>query len=271
MRFNSFLHFIFLSFCFLGNAQNTDNQQIDLLKIYSPELKVSKKIWVYIPESYQSTKNAYPVIYMPEGQNLFSTKKGNKEEWAIDKILDSLDHPQSIIIGIENTKKKRLAELTPFKNDSYGGGNGDAYIDFIKNTLKPKIDATYRTKPNAKHTTIWGSTVGGLFSFYAVIRNPETFGNAGVFSPSFWFSESIYEYVQEMDIPDTSRFYFLAGTNNKEDLIANQIRMVSLLERKGVHKNNIHNKVVEGGINDKTMWNHQFLEAYLWLMASQFD
>jgi alpha-glucosidase len=30
-------------------------------------------------------------------------------------------------------------ELTPFKNDKYGGGNADAYLEFIVKTLKRKL------------------------------------------------------------------------------------------------------------------------------------
>jgi predicted alpha/beta superfamily hydrolase len=37
------------------------------------------------------------------------------------------------------------------KNDKYGGGNADAYLEFIVKTLKPQIDQKYRTKTKRKH------------------------------------------------------------------------------------------------------------------------
>jgi predicted alpha/beta superfamily hydrolase len=43
------------------------------------------------------------------------------------------------------------ARANTFKNDKYGGGNADAYLEFIVKTLKPQIDQKYRTKTKEKH------------------------------------------------------------------------------------------------------------------------
>jgi predicted alpha/beta superfamily hydrolase len=68
------------------------------------------------------------------------------------------------------------------------------YLHFIVKTLKPYIDTHYRTKTKAKNTTIMGSSLGGLVSYYAILKYPEVFGKAGVFSPSFWFSKIFILY-----------------------------------------------------------------------------
>lgn len=65
-------------------------------------------------------------------------------------------------------------------NEKYGGGKADAYLSFLRNTLKPHIDASFRTFPGSENTTIMGSSLGGLVSFYALLKYPETFGQAGV-------------------------------------------------------------------------------------------
>ncbi|MEO6404706.1 MAG: alpha/beta hydrolase-fold protein, partial [Ferruginibacter sp.] len=36
-----------------------------------PQLNAKRRIWVYLPENYASTKKRYPVLYMQDGQNLF--------------------------------------------------------------------------------------------------------------------------------------------------------------------------------------------------------
>ena len=59
-----------------------------------------------------------------------------------------------------------MEELTPFKHEKYGGGNADNYLDFIVSTLKPYVDKNYRTKTNANNTALFGSSLGGLVSFY---------------------------------------------------------------------------------------------------------
>ena len=93
---------------------------------------------------------------MHDGQNLFDAKTSFAGEWNIDEKLDSLK-AQVIVVGIENTEK-RTEELTPFVHTRHGGGKANDYLDFIVNTLKPKIDATYRTKTNAKNTMMMGSS-----------------------------------------------------------------------------------------------------------------
>ena len=47
-----------------------------------------------------------------------------------------------IVVGIDNGGKKRIEELSPYKNAKYGGGNGDNYVKFIRRNFKPFIDKT---------------------------------------------------------------------------------------------------------------------------------
>ena len=208
MRFHHFLLLVSLLFQFNIEAQSTASKQVTTFTIEAPQLDTLKTIWVYLPKNYENSEKAYPVIYMHDAQNLFDDKTSYVGEWKVDEYLDSITQNESIVIGIEHGNEKRIDELTPYEHEKYGGGQGDAYITFIKNTLKPHVDIAYRTKPEAENTTIFGASLGGLISFYAVIKYPETFGKAGVFSPSFWFSEKIYDLVKSVNIPTTSKFYF---------------------------------------------------------------
>ena len=247
-------------------AQSTASQQVTKFNIQSPQWQTERTIWVYLPKNYENSEKAYAVVYMHDAQNLFDDKTSYVGEWKIDEYLDSISASESIIIGIEHGNEKRLEELTPFPNDKYGGGKGDVYLDFMINTLKPHIDSTYRTKTDAKHTSIIGSSLGGLLSFYAAVKYPEVFGNAGIFSPSFWYSNAIYEFAEASKIPETLKFYFLMGTEESETAVAEQQKMVDLLLEKGVSQNQIVNKIVEGGRHNEAFWSSEFPEAYQWLL-----
>ena len=154
--------------------QSTASKQVSTFSIDAPQLKAIKKIWVYLPKDYDTSAKKYPVIYMHDAQNLFDATTSYVGEWNVDETLDSIN-AQVIVIGIEHGGDKRIDELTPFKNEKYGGGKADGYLDFIVKTLKPKIDSTYRTKTNAMNTAIFGSSLGGLVSFYDAIKYPEVF------------------------------------------------------------------------------------------------
>ena len=265
MRFKHILLIFSLLFLVKTNAQSTASKQVTTFTISAPQLDTIKTIWVYLPKNYQNSKKSYPVIYMHDAQNLFDAETSYVGEWEVDEYLDSLIKNESIIIGIEHGNEKRIDELTLYTHEKYGGGNGDAYLTFIKDTLKPHIDITYRTLNNAKHTTIFGSSLGGLISFYAAIKYPETFGKAGVFSPTFWINPEIYSFVESIDIPETSKFYFLVGTAEGENMVPDLERMVALLKDKGVKDKQIEYYIIKDGKHSETFWSVHFANAYEWL------
>lgn len=251
------------------SAQSTASENVSTFEIDAPQLDTHRKIWVYTPKGYDSANKKFPVIYMHDAQNLFDASTSYAGEWKVDEILDSLKQPEVIIVGIEHGNDKRIEELTPYPHEKYGGGKGDKYLDFIVETLKPHVDVAYPTLSDKEHTAIMGSSLGGLISFYAAFKYPETFGKAGVFSPSFWFSEQIFEFVQESEIENSTKFYFTAGTGEGEEMVPDLEKMIALLKEKGLSEDNMHVKIVENGQHNEAAWNQEFPEAFLWLMKPE--
>lgn len=251
----------------LGFSQeSTAGKNVSTFFITSPELSTTKKIWVYLPENYATSAQKYPVIYMHDAQNLFDTKSSYVGEWNIDETLDSLK-AKVIVIGIEHGGEKRIDELTPFKHQKYGGGQANAYIDFIVNTLKPKVDASYRTKTNAKNTAMIGSSLGGLASFYAAIKYPEVFGKIGCFSPSFWFGREDMNKLLDKTENFETKVYFLCGDNEGDaDVITDMENIEKWVNTKRCVCKKLNKKViVKGGQHNEKLWRESFKKAYLWL------
>lgn len=103
------------------------------------------------------------VLYMFDGQNLFDSATSFAGEWGVDEALEKLYTERGfsiIVVGIDNGGDKRIDEYAPWVNEEYGrGGEGDAMVRFIVETLKPYIDSHYRTVPN--ETGIMGSSPAG--------------------------------------------------------------------------------------------------------------
>lgn len=99
--------FIFLWMIAIGNAQqSTASKNVSTFTIEAPQLKTTKKIWIYLPEGYSSSaKKTYNVIYMHDAQNLFDAKTSFVGEWSVDEKLDSLKAPV-IVVGIEHGNDK---------------------------------------------------------------------------------------------------------------------------------------------------------------------
>jgi predicted alpha/beta superfamily hydrolase len=244
--------------------KSTDSKQVSTFTIEAPQLQTTKKIWIYLPENYLTSKKKFSAIYMHDAQNLFDAKTSYSGEWNVDEKLDSLK-AQVIIVGIEHGNEKRIDELTPFKNEKYGGGKADSYLEFIVKTLKPQIDKTYRTKTKKKNTIIMGSSLGGLTSYYAVLKYPTVFGKAGVFSPSFWFTKDIYT-LTEKSKKIKSKIYFLCGDAESDDMVSDLNKMEYLLNSNRCYCLNLNKKtIVKGGKHNEKLWRDGFVDAILWL------
>jgi predicted alpha/beta superfamily hydrolase len=248
-------------------AQNsTASKQVTTFTIEAPQLKTSKKIWVYLPKNYSTSTKKFSVIYMHDAQNLFDATTSYVGEWNVDETLDSIS-AQVIVIGIEHGNEKRMEELTPFKNEKYGGGNADNYLEFIVKTLKPYVDKTYRTKTNANNTALFGSSLGGLVSYYGALKYPSVFGKIGCFSPSFWFNrKEIFELMKETKSFKT-KVYFLCGDNEgDEDMINDLNAMEYQVNSKRCECKKLNKKVIiKDGQHNEKLWCNGFKKAYLWL------
>jgi predicted alpha/beta superfamily hydrolase len=257
---------LFLFFFLISITKTEAQSRYSTFEIDAPQLQTKKKIWVYLPLNYEKSNKKYPVIYMHDAQNLFDTKASYAGEWNIDETLDSLK-AKVIIIGIEHGNEKRIDELTPYINEKRGGGNANAYLEFIVKTVKPHIDSTYRTKTNAKNTGIWGSSLGGLVSIYAALQYPEVFGKVGCFSPAFWINKK--EIFQKMeDTPKfTTKIYLLCG--DKEDsgaMVSDMKEMETLINSKRCECKKLNKSViVKDGEHNEKLWRNAFAKAYLWL------
>lgn len=256
---------ILLLFTLISKAQSTASKNVSTFTIEAPQLNTSKKIWIYLPENYsENIQKKYSVIYMHDAQNLFDAKTSYSGEWNVDEKLDSLK-AKVIVVGIEHGNEKRIDELTPFKNEKYGGGNADNYLEFIVKTLKPHIDKNYRTKTKAKNTILFGSSLGGLVSYYGALKYPEVFGKAGVFSPSFWFSPEIYTFTEKQPKIKT-KIYFLCGDKESDDMVNDLTKMKRLLDTKRCYCLHLDKtKIVKGGEHNEKLWRDHFAEAILWL------
>jgi predicted alpha/beta superfamily hydrolase len=247
------------------------NVKIMSTDFYMPQLDRTRRIWIYFPPDYETSGLNYPVLYMHDGQNLFNATTSFAGEWEVDETLNNLASQGKrvpIVVGIDNGSE-RIAEYTPWTNQQYGGGDGEKYMQFIVETLKPYIDLHYHTLADRENTGIMGSSLGGLISHYGSIKYQETFSKAGLFSPSYWFSDNVWSFTHDMGKQQDMKLYQLCGTNEGGgDVVSNMKRMNDTLVSIGFEQDNIFNKVVDGGQHNEKLWREAFGETYLWLFNS---
>jgi len=232
-----------------------------------PQLNRTRRIWVYLPKGYATASKRYPVLYMQDGQNLFNEQTAPFGEWGVDECLDTLQQKlgkECIVVGIDNAGAFRKQEYDPYDDATSGKGEGKAYAEFLVKKLKPFIDNKYRTLKGRENTFIAGSSLGGLFSFWAAIQYPDVFGAAGVFSPSFWVSDQIFADAEKFNAAVMSRFYMSAGKMEPADMVSNNEKMAALMQKKQKYDIRLVTDPL-GRHNEKT-WRKEFEAFYYWLM-----
>lgn len=205
---------------------------------------VPRTVDVWLPENYNTSKK-YAVIYMHDGQMLFdSTKTWNKQEWRMDETASELMKQKItkdfLIVAIHNIPEIRWRDLFPEKAMDFMDKdrkaellrkakeenqninfNGDSYLKFIVEELKPYVDKTYSVSSLKENTFVAGSSMGGLMSMYAVAEYPNIFQGAACIS-THWvggmaggnnpFPSAIFKYL-ENNVPEAKQhiMYFDYG------------------------------------------------------------
>lgn len=235
-----------------------------------PQLDRNRRIWIYLPKNYKTSSQHYPVLYMHDGQNLFDEFTAGFGEWGVDECLDSLiekGKPACIVVGIDNGPK-RMNEYNPFDHEKFGNGEGEAYVTFIAETLKPYIDKHYRTLKTKDNTIIAGSSMGGLISYYAMLKYPEVFGKGGIFSPAFWTAPGINNLTDSVGKNQKGKLFFYIGGLEGGTYVQD---MKDIAEKMGkLSTALIYSVVDDNASHNEKAWRKWFPEFYQWIMAEGY-
>jgi predicted alpha/beta superfamily hydrolase len=248
--------------------QSTASKNVHIAddSFYIPQLDRYRRVWIYLPESYRTSKQKYPVLYMHDGQNVFDDATSAYGEWGVDEALDTLGpkRKEIIVVGIDNGDNKRLNEYSPYDMEKYGKGEGDQYVDFLVQTLKPYIDKHYRTRRNKTNTFTAGSSMGGLISFYAILKYPKVFGGAGVFSPAFWIAPQLKSIHPKQAKKVKGKIYFYAGGQESETMVTDMLNVFDQMRQ--LSKAKIKTVIRAEGKHNEPAWRQEFPLFYHWII-----
>jgi enterochelin esterase-like enzyme len=166
--------------------------------VASPHLEHTRHVSIYLPPQYAANPRArFPVIYAHDGQNLFDPRIANTGiDWGVDEAMQALVGEgaiePAIVVGVWSTPARRfeyapagVLALMPEEMKRAAAEEfpealrvGDAYLRFLVQELKPRIDASFRTRPSRESTFLMGSSMGALISVYGMAEYPGVFGGA---------------------------------------------------------------------------------------------
>lgn len=140
----------------------------------------------------------FPVIYLLDANALFGTMVEALRMSA--QRSDATGVPPAVIAGIGYPgvdlydRKRRTFDYTfgPPAEDaddpSFAFGGGAAFLDFLESWVKPQVYE--EALVDTARQTLFGHSLGGLFTLSALIRSPRSFQTYVASSPSIWWDHS---------------------------------------------------------------------------------
>jgi predicted alpha/beta superfamily hydrolase len=203
---------------------------------------------IFLPESYaKQSQRRYPVLYLHDGQNVYTSAGTNVAfgwgNWELDKTSEDLAKAgkmqEVILVAIDNSRA-RYAEYcgTHHADGSKTNTAYENYTGFLIEELKPKIDARFRTRPEAANTGTMGSSMGGICSLALGWDHPEVFGKVASLSGAFMveqtnFLKTVLQTYQGKPKPvrvylDSGVCDFMKGDDGRSltDAVASELRRI---------------------------------------------
>lgn len=232
---------------------------------------------VYLPSGYEGdTRRQYPVLYVHDGQNVFDGRTSFMpgEYWRLKEVADELLGYRRIepliMVGVYHGAEKRMNEYTPTKTRKLGGGGADLHAWMMTEELRPWIQERYRVLPQARHTGLAGSSLGGLATMYLGLTQPAVFGKLAVMSPSVWWDQRvILKMLQAVQHSQRQKLWLDVGLDEGSAPFSStrDVRLLkAMLVSKGWRQGrNLHYWEVEGADHSERAWAARAPRMLEWL------
>ena len=232
-----------------------------------PELSgdAGRRLYVSLPAGYEKNKTKrYPVLYMFDGHNVFFDSDATYgKSWGMGRYL-SAAQKELIVVAVECNHKGngRLMEYSPFSFENGGvgkiRGRGRAYMRWLTEVLKPRIDATYRTLPDRAHTAIAGSSMGGLMALYGGCAYNHVFSMAACLSPSLWVApDKVLEMIGKANIRSDTCIYMDYGSEEMGNHAENHMALTAAAQVLLAKGAKLTFRIVPGGSHCEASWEQQ--------------
>ncbi len=197
----------------------------------SPTLKEQRRMTIYTPPGYETSKQTYPVFYLLHGSG------GDEEAWIslgrTAQIMDNLiaqGKAKPMIVVMPNGHTQNAAapgESSRHYLPAMGGGQRQAVASMEDSfgDIIAFVESNYRVKKNQANRAIAGLSMGGMHSSAISAQYPKTFDYLGIFSAppiSTWGAGSkeeadkrVEEFVNKLKTQQANGFklYWIACGN----------------------------------------------------------
>lgn len=180
-----------------------------------------RRMFIYTPPGYdQNPAETYPALYILHGGG--EDESGWANQGKTNLIIDNL---------IAEGKAKKMVIIMPDANLGQGGirNFGERNLQMFEKELKESIipfaESNFRIKKDAANRALAGLSMGGIYTLYVGINNPNMFSNLGVFSSGYILpmlqevADKQYKFLSENKTKFNSNIEnFWISMGGKEDI-----------------------------------------------------
>ena len=260
-----------------------------------------QRVTVWLPPEYAAQpQRRFPVLYMWDGQNLFDPAQTHYgKAWMVQDVLNTMVATGTvephIVVGIWSPPglDRYRVYVPQFAENATGAVGADIarmaggpiaskrQLDWVADTLKARVDSTYRTKSGATDTTIVGASMGGVMACYAAIERSDVFGRAGCMSAHLALADpelapahsdaiaALWDGYLDARLgkPGGRRLWLDHGTEKLDGYYGPwQVMVADDLARRGWRDGTDYTaRVYQGAEHDEIFWNKRLPEALAWL------
>jgi predicted alpha/beta superfamily hydrolase len=154
--------------------------------LYSNRVDDEYELSIWLPLSYDTSKQDYPALYVLDSPYFFGTAVFGAAAQNLDGNV-----PEMIVVGI-GKHINDFDEWPPFRARDYApvalsgrpdSGHAATFLSFLDRELIPFVDTNYRTQRNDR--TIWGHSLSGIFVLYLMFNRAKLFNRYIATSPAF--------------------------------------------------------------------------------------
>lgn len=214
----------------LYKVSNVPHGTVSKVWMHSDKLGLDRRMTVYTPAGYETSKQKYPVFYLLHGmggdENAW-TELGRAAQIFDNLIAEGKAKPMIVVMTNGNAAleaapgESSLGYRQPTTNlpHTMDGAFENAFTEVVS-----FIDSRYRTQADKQHRAIAGLSMGGFHSLHISKQNPDMFNYVGLFSAAILPHEGTTAPIYEdMDAKLKKQFekkpaLYWIGIGNKDFL-----------------------------------------------------
>lgn len=166
--------------------------------LFCPSLNREYHLSVALPDSYATSSQSYPVIYVLDADVIFGMAAGLTRFSTVFKQI-----PEFIVVGVSYGELENLDQWVELREldfnvpelpDAPPNSVGNLFLDALTHEMIPFIEANYRALPSDR--CLYGYSASGFFVLYALCHQPAAFQH---YISGSGYLPGAYPYVLEHD------------------------------------------------------------------------